>query len=65
MDMSKNRKIFIIIICVIAFLFLWALLRGPEDSWICVDGQWVEHGFPYAPMPEGECSLLDNLNPFR
>ena len=63
--MTKNKRIFIIIISFITFLFIWAFIRGPEDTWICDDGQWVKHGFPYAPMPEGECNLLDNFNPFR
>ncbi len=49
----------------IVVLFVWAFLRGPEDTWICDDGQWVKHGLPYAPMPEGDCNLLDNFNPFR
>ena len=62
--MTRNKKIFIIIIGVIAFLFVWAFIRGPEDTWICEDGQWVKHGVPYTPMPEGECDLLDNFNPF-
>jgi len=63
--MSRNKKIFITIIVVIAVLFIWILIRGPEDTWICSNGQWVKHGVPSAPMPEGECNWLDNLNPFK
>ena len=63
--MTRNKKIFIIIIVVIAVLFIWLLIRGPEDTWICVDGEWVKHGVPSAPMPEGQCSQLDNFNPFK
>ncbi len=26
-----------------------------EDSWMCVDGQWIEHGHPSSPMPALPC----------
>jgi hypothetical protein len=26
-----------------------------EDSWICSNGEWVKHGNPSAPKPEGQC----------
>lgn len=36
-------------------LVFW--LRGPsgEDTWLCVDGKWVPHGAPEAPMPGTPC----------
>ncbi|MDP3004006.1 MAG: GerMN domain-containing protein [Candidatus Azambacteria bacterium] len=52
-------KIFIIIIAVLAILTLWFFIRfvvgGPEDTWICVDGEWVKHGVSSAPMPVEPC----------
>lgn len=30
-------------------------LRRDEDTWVCVDGQWVEHGNPSASMPATPC----------
>jgi len=59
---KKSKTIFII---VFIFLIIFIILRMEEDTWICSDGQWEKHGFPYAPMPEHECSWLDNLNPFK
>ncbi|MDP1629019.1 MAG: GerMN domain-containing protein [bacterium] len=57
--MARNKKIFIIIFAVAAILALWFFIRfvvgGPEDDWICVDGQWVKHGNPSAPMPLESC----------
>jgi len=53
--MIRNKKIFITIIVVITVLFIWVLIRGPEDTWICVDGEWVKHGVPSAPMPTEPC----------
>jgi len=60
-----RKKIFVIIIVVIVVLFIWLFIGGPEDTWICENQQWVKHGAPYAPKPEGLCDWSDNLNPFR
>ncbi|MFH0770889.1 MAG: hypothetical protein V1926_05975 [Candidatus Peregrinibacteria bacterium] len=32
-----------------------SVLRNPEDSWLCGQGQWVRHGQPSNPMPEESC----------
>jgi len=57
--MAGNKKISAIIIAVIAILAFWFFIRfvvgGPEDTWICVDGQWIKHGVPSAPMPTEPC----------
>ncbi len=31
------------------------LLGGSEDTWICVNDEWVRHGNPRALEPEGGC----------
>jgi hypothetical protein len=43
------------IITITAALILRFSLGGPEDSWICVNGEWVKHGMPSAPMPTEQC----------
>lgn len=56
--LSRGRKIFIFIIAfIIILLFVAASLRvfTPEDSWLCQNGVWVEHGHPSAPMPARIC----------
>jgi len=30
-------------------------LGGPEDSWICSNGEWVKHGAPDTPKPTEPC----------
>ncbi len=35
--------------------FLRFVVGGSEDTWMCVGGEWVKHGVPSAPMPEGGC----------
>jgi len=62
--MNKKRFLRVVIIGAFAIIAI-VILRGPEDGWICDSGQWVKHGVPSAPMPEGECGVLDNFNPFR
>lgn len=61
--MTRNKKIFITIIVVIAILFVWLLIRGPEDTWICVNGEWVKHGVPSAPKPTEPCDELPENGP--
>lgn len=31
------------------------LVGGGEDTWICDEGEWIKHGVPSAPRPEGSC----------
>ena len=50
------RKILVfLLILLTAWLFVRFVIGGPEDDWICVEGEWVKHGAPFAPMPEEEC----------
>lgn len=59
--MTRNRKIIILIIAVIVVLFGWLLIRGPEDTWICENGQWVKHGNPSSSMPTEPCDKEENI----
>lgn len=45
------------IILTIRFLF-----GGPEDSWICDNGQWVKHGNPEASMPQTGCGTAQQTD---
>ncbi|NMB48817.1 DUF333 domain-containing protein [Candidatus Kuenenbacteria bacterium] len=53
---------------LLAFLFFCVLglvlfvIRGSEDTWLCVNGEWVKHGNPDSPMPTTECVNPDNSN---
>jgi hypothetical protein len=54
--MKKIIPILIIVLVVIAgWLVLRFVIGGPEDTWICKDGEWVKHGRPSEPMPVGGC----------
>lgn len=50
------------------FVVIRLRLATPEDSWICVDGQWVKHGKPDSVPPDFGCTpehdvLLYYYNP--
>lgn len=48
-----------ILIIILILILIWFVVRfvigGPEDDWICVDGEWVKHGAPSASMPTTGC----------
>lgn len=47
--------IIVMIIMVAALLYLRFILGGDEDTWICKDSTWIEHGNPSSPMPTTPC----------
>jgi hypothetical protein len=50
-----KRVLFFLLMLLILWLFVRFVIGGSEDNWICIDGQWVKHGSPSAPMPESGC----------
>lgn len=38
---------------------VWLAVRfvagGPEDDWICLEGEWIKHGMPAEAKPIGGC----------
>lgn len=55
---DKKRIVIFVLVAVIlvgALIFLRIVLGGDEDTWLCDNGQWVEHGNPSSPMPTYEC----------
>ncbi len=54
---SQNKRtfiIFIIILAIFASIFTLRLFSG-EDSWVCQNGQWIEHGHPEFSAPSVPC----------
>ena len=50
------KKLFILILFLMAAVVVVRfVLGGAEDDWICQYGQWVKHGNPSAPKPDGGC----------
>jgi uncharacterized membrane protein len=54
---SDNKKVYFLFLSVlIIFIAIFGIrFFSGEDSWICVDGQWVKHGNPNAPVPQYNC----------
>jgi hypothetical protein len=51
------------IIGLVALILIIAVLgvrffSGPEDIWLCQNGQWIKHGQPSAPQPTSGCGDL-------
>lgn len=44
----------VILVLIVAVLGI-RFLSGPEDDWICRNGEWIKHGQPYAPQPTTAC----------
>lgn len=55
------------LVFLIGFLFIISLVvltlrfvvGGNEDSWLCVENQWVKHGQPSAPAPTEGCEKVN------
>jgi len=62
--MKKNILILVIAIVVLAVVWLGIrfIIGGPEDTWICQNGQWVKHGNPSAAMPTKPCEKEKGTN---
>jgi len=58
LKMRKIVRVIIVFVFLLAGFLLAArlLVGGGEDTWICVEGEWVKHGVPSAPMPKKHCS---------
>lgn len=62
----KNRLIIVPVIfiaAVAAIGFFRFIAGGPEDSWQCVNGNWIRHGKPKSPMPSAGCGLQETPVP--
>jgi len=57
--MSDKNKLFKIIglaiLILLIIIFGIRFFSGPEDFWLCQNGQWAKHGRPSAPEPATPC----------
>lgn len=52
--MNFIKTVAVVVLIAVAVFFGLRLL-SPEDSWICKDGSWQQHGKPSSPMPSTPC----------
>jgi len=48
-------KRIIAIIVIIVLVFFAIRFLSPEDTWLCQNGQWIQHGNPSLPQPTTGC----------
>lgn len=54
--MKKYLISFIAVVVIgLVGLLIARFLLGEEDTWICTDGSWVQHGKPSTPKPTTDC----------
>ena len=53
--MKKILKITVIILILVFLLMIALKTLTQEDDWICVNGKWERHGWPYAEKPPEPC----------
>lgn len=49
-----------VFLILVVFVVGVRFFGGDEDTWLCVDNQWVRHGNPLAPMPDFGCGEATN-----
>lgn len=61
-----KNKIYIGLVIIVVFLAALFIARfsSPEDTWLCVNGQWVKHGTPSSPAPTTGCGNSPVEKPF-
>ncbi|MFC1711383.1 hypothetical protein ACFLZ1_02225 [Patescibacteria group bacterium] len=52
---SLSITILSFIVFIAGVLFVRFVIGGDEDTWICVQGQWVKHGVPSSGPPDSGC----------
>ena len=60
--MKKRKWWLIILIFIILILVIRLAVKG--DVWVCVDGEWIEHGTPHSKKPLGYC-VEGEVNNFK
>lgn len=58
-EMPTGKKIMLTIFAVIVilgFVVLGLRLFSGEDTWLCQNGQWIQHGHPSLPAPTKICN---------
>lgn len=57
-EIVKRKGLLILVLLVVfagVVLAVRFLIGGNEDTWICVNEQWVRHGHPKNPPPQNRC----------
>lgn len=58
-----DKKILTVVLVILAIASSLVVIRflTPEDTWICVEGEWVKHGNPSVEKPAEDCPGQKNI----
>ena len=54
-----KKVLVVILILILAILIIRTISQ--EDDWICVDGEWIKHGYPSFPKPTRPCGEITSF----
>jgi hypothetical protein len=54
---QPKHLLLLAVLATMAVAFVVLRLRGDEDTWLCVGGEWVAHGHPAAARPAAGCPV--------
>ncbi|MEI6191417.1 MAG: hypothetical protein WCG60_02450 [bacterium] len=57
---NKKTKIIILVLLIIFVVLLFVRFIGPEDTWLCQNGEWIKHGNPDRSKPEETLCVNEN-----
>ena len=57
---NKKTKIIILVLLIIFVVLLFVRFIGPEDTWLCQNGEWIKHGNPSSVRPESSLCVSEN-----
>lgn len=52
----KNAKIIFLIVFILIAVIAILRFSSQEDTWLCDEGIWVQHGHPLAARPTTPCN---------
>jgi len=52
----KNIKVIALITFILIAVIAILRFSSPEDTWLCDEGIWVQHGHPSAEKPTTPCN---------
>lgn len=60
--MKKFLLLLLIVVAIgLSAIFVGRFLfGGDEDTWICVNNQWLKHGNPNSPVPQTGCGSVED-----
>ena len=56
--MDFPTKVLILLLIIGCLLAFWFTMEASNGKWVCMDGEWIKHGFTVASKPESVCGKV-------